>query len=179
MLKFIKAFFAKIFSREETLFLEIVNSEKPLVIRALDGTEIISNNKELFSTWVDPNFKRWKLEGERRETKEIEVASYRPVKNFVFEELFSSLTDDLDELCLTSSQIVEFCKNYFDHKNYSTFFLMKGTTGKYFVVSVDSYEKGLQLFVYRFFNNNKRSFKHRFRFILPKLKNLSVLTSST
>lgn len=85
----------------------------------------------------NPNFTSWKTDKEQSITGGASLAVYDIVRGGTFTELFGSLSDDVDKLCLTFSQIEDFVKQ---HRNlfmdrYGIFFLFI-SYGRFFVADV-------------------------------------------
>lgn len=120
-------------------------------VNATDGKVTIAQSVEVFKSWLDPDFKNWNLNNPQASTKEMRVEVYEMVKDADFKTMFGSLNEDSDKLCLTQSQIVDFCKNHKDrlHPGMATFFLFK-EDNNYFVASVSVSSDGLYVGVQRF-----------------------------
>ncbi|MCF7820442.1 MAG: hypothetical protein K9M44_03165 [Candidatus Pacebacteria bacterium] len=126
-------------------------SNETIKVNATDGKVTIAQSAEVFESWLDPDFKNWNLDNFQASTKEMPVEAYEVVKDADFKTMLGSLNEDLDKLCLTQSQIVDFCKNYKDrlNPNWGTFFLFKEGS-RYFVAFVYVYSVGLFVYVHHF-----------------------------
>ena len=133
-------------------------SEK-LSLSKLDGQATIAKAEDVFKSWIDPDFQNWGLSRKGKTTLETEVEVYEMVKNANFKDIFTSLSDDLNLLCLTQDQIIDFCKKHRSHLRqggYGTFFLTKKdfekpvTEDNLFVVSVRVDSFGLDVRVGHF-----------------------------
>jgi len=133
-------------------------SEK-LSLSKLDGQATIAKAEDVFKSWIDPDFQNWGLSRKGKTTLETEVEVYEMVKNANFKDIFTSLSDDLNLLCLTQDQIIDFCKKHRGHLRqggYTTFFLTKkdfekpATEDNLFVVNVTLHSYGLLVLVYHF-----------------------------
>ncbi|HOZ53680.1 MAG TPA: hypothetical protein PK142_03315 [bacterium] len=139
-------------------------SEK-LYLSKLDGRTTIDKAKKLFrsslffTSTIDPNFEKLGLNKKSKATLETEVEIYEMVKDANFEEIFTSLSDNLDVLCLTQSQIIDFCEKHRSHLRqgcYGTFFLTKKdfekppTEDNLFVVRVEAHLYDLSVRVCHF-----------------------------
>ena len=152
-------------------------SEK-LYLSELDGRAIIAKAEDVFKSWIDFDFQNWGLNKESKVTPEIEVQIYEMVKNANFKDIFTSLSDDLDSLCLTQSQIIDFCEKHRSHLRqggYTTFFLTKkdfekpATEDNLFVARVFVYSHGLSVYVLLFGSAGVWDAACRRRLVVPKL----------
>lgn len=124
-----------------------------IVIDSCDGLETIANAKDIFSFNIDDNFKNWNTDKSGISTKEAEVQVFETIQNATFAQMFGSIDNDLEKLCLTQAQIINFCKKHSDwlFKDRCTLFLFK-VEGEFFVASVFVLSDGLHVCVYRFGN---------------------------
>ncbi|MEI7451795.1 MAG: hypothetical protein WCK37_01175 [Candidatus Falkowbacteria bacterium] len=131
---------------DETMLIEdIVNSEVS-----------IAKAKATFKSHIDDNFKNWGLDKSSVDTAEINVKPFELIANAKFAEIFTSFSNDLDELCFTQAQIIRFCEKYprqLRQDGNANFFLMK-ENDEYFVVSVGVGSGGLGVHVRRFDSGN-------------------------
>jgi len=119
--------------------------DETLMLDALDGKE----------TFIDDDFKEWGTDKSSIATKEQAVVVHELVKNATFAQMFDSLGTDLDKLCLTQAQIINFCKKYPEWLRKiekATFFLFK-VEDQFFIAHVRVFsDNSLYVFVYRFGN---------------------------
>ena len=111
-----------------------------LMLDALDGKETLVNATKVFSSGIDGNFKEWNTDKPGIATKEQTVDVHELVKDATFAQMFGSLGTDLDKLCLTQAQIINFCKKYpkwLHQDGYAIFFLFK-VEDQFFVACVFS-----------------------------------------
>ena len=101
----------------------------------------IAGAKDVFQVYLSPDFKKWGLDNKQKKTKKTTTNTYIVVKNANFSQIFNSLSNDLDKLCLTQSQVISFCKNTYLKQDYPIFFLIKENE-KYFIVSVYMHYNG-------------------------------------
>ena len=92
----------------------LVSEGVPLTIDVLDGKEILANATEVFLAGIDGDLKNWALDKVDVATKETAVNVYELVSDATFAQMFGSLSNDLDKLCLTQAQIKSFCTKYPD-----------------------------------------------------------------
>ncbi|HOZ53400.1 MAG TPA: hypothetical protein PK142_01840 [bacterium] len=152
-------------------------SEK-LSLSESDGRAIISQSEDIFKSYIDSDFKNWGLNKESKATPETEIEIYEIVKHANFKDMFTSLSDDLDSLCLTQSQIIDFCekhRSYLRQAGYAAFFLTKkdfekpATEDNLFVVLVGVDSCGLDVSVHRFDDAHVWLPGGRRRVVVPKL----------
>lgn len=91
----------------------------------------------------------------QRASDKMTMNIYELKQNATFLQMFSSLNEDLNKLCLTQSQIVNFCQKNQKHlsQNGPTFFLFK-EGNKFFVAKVDVFSDGLSVHVYHLENKD-------------------------
>ena len=109
-----------------------------VTISATTGTKTITSAKEVFTGYLDPDFKNWGLDVPEEAKPETPVQVYEMFQDGDFKTIFSSLGRSLDDLCLTQEQIIAFVcdhKQWLRTGGYSTFFLFK-VAGEFFVAFV-------------------------------------------
>lgn len=139
-----------------------------LKIEALDGKRYIYGKKDVFNNYIDSDFKNWKLDKKSNPTQETKVDVYELIKNATFKEMF---VGNLDKLCLTQDQIIEFCDKHPDWLNQEegyTFFLFK-VNKEYFVARVDVDSDGLIVHVDRFERDYLWLDEYCHRLVVPQL----------
>ncbi len=130
-------------------YLKCIGQE--VILEPTDGTELISSAVNTFRGYIDSCFNSWNLNVPSVPTKKTKVQVYEMVKDGTFAQLFGSSGENLDRLCLTQSQIKQFCSNHSDwlrSDGYGTFFLFK-VNGQFFVAGVYRYSDGLYVRVDR------------------------------
>ena len=130
--------------------LHLIPGAKNLIIGPTDGTETIAKSADIFTGYLDSNFQNYGTDVPSKATGDTAVAVHELVKNATFQQMF---TGDLDKLCLTQGQIIQFVKTqrkWLRTDGYATFFLFK--VGNEFFVALVSVRSGGQLdaHVYRF-----------------------------
>lgn len=81
-----------------------------LTLKSLDGTKTFANSKQLFIQI--PHFcEKW-IDVPSNPTKKTKIEVYDIQSLTTHEEKFNSISRDLDSLCLTQHQIIEFCTNH-------------------------------------------------------------------
>lgn len=134
---------------EESLILKLESGDVNLTIDAEDGSQTIVKATELFAG-IDDHFTEWGLNEPEPATGEISIDIYKMISDVTAVKAFTEITNDLDKIVLTQSQIIRFCQKYSDQwltKNYGTFFLTK-KRGYYFPVRVLRYNSDNYVFVY-------------------------------
>ncbi len=164
--------------KKKSDILNLLSGSEKILLSKLDGRAIIAKAEDVFKSWIDPNFEKLGLNKKSKATLETEVKIYEMVKDANFEEIFTSLSDDLDSLCLTQSQIIDFCKKHRSHLRqggYGTFFLTKkdfekpATEDNLFVVFVLVFSYGLYVNVLHFDGASVWDAGFRSRVVVPKL----------
>jgi hypothetical protein len=137
---------------KKSKILKRIFSDDIIIIPAVDGSKTITNSEDVFKSWIDSSFEDWGLNKSDQKTPEIKIQVYEMVKDANYSQMFHSLNNDLDKLCLTQHQITVFCANnqkYLREGGWPTFFLFK-VDGKYYVAYVLMYPDGLYVNVHRF-----------------------------
>jgi hypothetical protein len=160
---------------KESVLLKVLYENEKIVLPALSGNRTIYGSKEVFSS-VDKDFKNWDLNKKSKSTPETEVEIYEMVKDATFKDIFVSLSNDLNSLCLTQDQIIDFCVKYPERlrqDGYGTFFLFKKRRlfrrDKFFVVVVGVFSDGLGVLVVHFGGADVWDAVYRHRVVIPKL----------
>lgn len=123
------------------------------LLPANDGSENIPESPHLFNSYLDPDFMKLKLNVNSEAQKEAAVNVYQLSKSSSFLPMLASFGTNLDSLCLTQHQIVDYCllspialtpvgKNAI-----LTLFLFKRNTD-YFIAAVEKIRAGLQINVW-------------------------------
>jgi hypothetical protein len=144
-----------------------------IVLGATDGNATLAQTKNVFTGHLDPDFKNWRTDRSSDPTVPLHVAVYEMRMNASFASMFNSLGGvDLDALCLTQGQIIDFCVNHCDSilkdADYTFFFLFRIDLD-YLVVSVKLDKYGLSAIVFRFDDPNVWYASNRLRVIIPRL----------
>jgi hypothetical protein len=114
-----------------TGFVKLISGAETITLNPTDGKETLTKARDLFKGWLDFELlKDWGADAPDSATEATSVAVHELIKDGTFEEIFGSLAEDLDTLCLTPAQIIEFVEN---HKQwlrtggYATAFLFKAS----------------------------------------------------
>lgn len=158
-------------TKEEVILNLIFSTGEKLIIEETSGKRTIADSKSIFRSFIDPDFKNFKLNNKGEKRPETEVSLFEMAKDATFSQIFNFLNFVLDKLVLTQEQIIRFCEKYptkLRQDGYGTFFLIK-ENNEYFVVRVNVYSDGLIVFVYRFEDDNVWHAKYQHRFVVPQL----------
>ncbi len=156
---------------EMVLYLKLLSGAETLMLDALDGKETLATAKEIFPSGIDGDFKNWGTNKAGIATKEQAVDVHELVQNATFAQMFGSLGTDLDKLCLTQSQIKNFCKkhpNWLRKDGYATFFLFK-VEDQFFVACVSVDSGGLDVDLGRFGYDGVWLAEGSHRMVVPQL----------
>lgn len=107
---------------------------KTIKLKATKGTRTIAQASDIFTGYIDPNFKNWGLDVKEKPTKPSTIDIFEMDKDATFKELFL----EPEKQVMTQDQVIEFCINHKDELNqngYANFFLIK-RDNNFFVASV-------------------------------------------
>jgi hypothetical protein len=111
----------------ESLF-RLLSTDKTIMIAACDGSRYIAKEKGVFKAFIGGLFGSWGLDKRGKSTATTNVSVHEMIKDATFAQMFGSLGSDLDKLCLSQHQIVEFCEKqakWLRADGYATFFLFR------------------------------------------------------
>ncbi len=157
--------------KAENAFLKVISGAESLIVEALDGRATIAQAKKIFRSYIDQDFRNWNLDKTGLPSQEARLAVYEIAADATFAQMFGSLSDNLDKLVLSQSQIIQFCENYpnwLHQGEYGTFFLIK-EDDKYFVVRVRVRDDGLEVSVSHLEYDNVWDAESRHRIVAPQL----------
>lgn len=143
-----------------------------VTLPATSGTETLAEAADVFTGFLDPDFKNWGTNVRGEPTKETSVEVLELVNDGKFTEIYGSVGNDLDKLCLAQGQIKSFCQNHPDliSPDSATCFLFK-ENGEFFVARVYCDSGGqLRAFVGRFEYAYVWNAVSRLHFVLPCLR---------
>ena len=135
---------------------KIVPGYANIVIRAFDGTTVITEASGTFKSNIDCDVIEFGLDAKSSPTKETKASIYQVITEGTFMQIFTSINKDLDKIVLTMSQIIDFC-----HKNpeliaregYGLFFLTSKRIKRNFIKNILNFlffhEANRQYFVAR------------------------------
>lgn len=151
--------------------LKLISGADVLTLDSTDGTEIISNAKETFPSWIDGDFNAYGCDVKGEPTDKQKVQVHEMIKDGNFKAIFGGLYENLDSLCLTQPQIIQFAKKHrqwLRDGGYATLFLFK-VGDEFFVACVRVYSDGLDVSVGRFSSDYVWGAGHRHRVVVPQL----------
>jgi hypothetical protein len=152
--------------------LRLISGNEMIIIDAVDGTEVLSKAKDLFTAGIDSDFVGYGANEAGSATGATIVNVYEMVEDATYVQMFGSLCADMDKLCLTQHQIKNFVKNnrkWLREDGYATLFLFK-SKDQFFVARVRvSSGGGLRVLVYRFKNSIVWRAENRHRVVVPQL----------
>jgi len=155
------------------VYLRKLYASEKIVIDPTDGTRTIAQAGDVFAWGIDGDFRKWNLDVLAQATVPMEVGVHELIMDGAFENVYGSLGQPLDRLCLTQAQIIGFCMGYKDklHQGgYRTFFLFK-VGGEFFVANVCVSSDGrLDANVRRFSGVDVWCAEYRHRFVSPQLE---------
>ena len=138
---------------EAPQILHLISKPGEIILEPTDGIRTIAQAKDIFTGYLDSNFENWGTDQKSDSTSEMPVSVYEMKKNANFPQMFNSLSSNLDKLCLTQSQIIQFVvnrRNWLRKDGYGTFFLFK-SNGHFFVANVCISSSGkLDVFINHF-----------------------------
>ena len=151
--------------------LKNISGAEVLKLDALDGKQTIADSKNVFNS-IDSDFKAYGANTKGVVTTETAIDVYEMVKDANFAQMFGSLSTDLNILCVTQSQILNFIAKHrgmLRTEGYATFFLFK--SGEEFFVADVSFAVGGSLWVYviRFEYDGVWHASYRHRVVVPQL----------
>jgi hypothetical protein len=109
--------------------LKLISDGEEIKLKAVDGTQNIYNNQyQLFSRKDEYAFSAIRLDQKSGATEETLLEVYETTQyNATFRRLYASLSTNLDDLCLTQHQILEFVASHpqWLKSKYGTYLLFK------------------------------------------------------
>ncbi len=136
--------------RRNKLILKLIVGGEVLKLDSVNGKGTIANSKKVFSS-IDQDFEDYGANKTGMATKESFLEVYEIAKDVTLAQMFGSLNSDLDKLCLTQHQILNFIqkyRNWLRAGGHATLFLFK-VDDQFFVASVSfNVDGSLCVFVY-------------------------------
>ena len=156
--------------------LQLVTGAESLLIPAGNDERCIAERNDLFTGWIDPDFKNWKLDLKQVPTEATPVQVLEIVKGGKFADIYAIPNRSFESLCFTQTQItlfVETHKKWLRTDGYGTFFLFKKEVegkDKFFVAYV-RFDGSGQLRVYVSSVSRDRVWRARSLpwFVIPQL----------
>lgn len=152
--------------------LNVIFKENKIIIDSLPANySTIANAKLKIFYDVSFDSECHNLNNEQGSSRETEVKVYELKQNATFFQMFTSLNDDLNKLCFTQSQIVNFCEKNFEYlrqDGFVTFFLFK-ENNEFFVAKVNVKFGRQTVFIHRLDYNYVWKSEHALRLVAPTI----------
>jgi len=152
-------------------FLKELFPKKELVLPPNDGQKVIANSSDVFKFWIDPWFLREKHKQRQKISAKTPVKVYEIIDDVSFDEIFNLFHKNLNNYCLTQSQIIDYCQLYSDYLRkggYESYFLFKEDY-QFFLAYVYVYSDGLEINSISLKSSCILSAEDKLRLILPKI----------
>lgn len=91
---------------------KLISGAEVLELDPTDGNETIAEAKATFTGFLDEDFNDHDINVPSLPTGKIEVTVHEVVKDGTLVQIFGDMSDDLDCLCLTQPQIIQFVKKH-------------------------------------------------------------------
>ena len=155
-----------------TGYVKLISGAETLVLDETDGKATIAKAKDTFPGYIDGDFKGWGCDVKSEPTKKTQVTVHELIKDGRFDQIFPGMSDDLNSLCLTQPQIIQFVqkhRKWLRTDGYGTFFLFK--VGEEFFVARVYFDDGGQLEVHvsRLSHVGVWYAENRHRVVVPQL----------
>lgn len=157
-------------------YLKLLLSDNQIIINATDGVakiayQLLPGEKNINDfKWIDSDFKKLTDNQLVTPTKTTEVGVYNLLKTATFKEVINSILVEPDELCLTQSQIIDFCVNqkaFIKKKCYGTVFLIKSDQEFYFVRAIKAIDERITFCLHSFTCETKWDRELDLNFVFP------------
>lgn len=138
-----------------------------ITLEKTTGKKTIANAINVFTSYIDSDFKNWGTDKKGEKTKEMNLAVCELTENMTFAQMFPKP----EEMSLSQEQIVDFCVNHKDklrQDGYATFFLFK-VDSEFFVAIVHVLSDGLNVHVRRLSLGHVWIAECRYRLVFPQL----------
>ncbi len=147
-----------------------MKTTKHITIKLPDShAQFISEAKEVFSGWIDSDFKEYGLNKATGSSHAMLMDIYDLTENGTFKDIFESFNIPLDSLVVSQGQVIEFAKTLEKDDKHDYFFLLK-QDGEFFVANVYFGGGGrLMVGVYRFSLGDVWDAGCRRRVVVPQL----------
>lgn len=156
---------------QASTILRLVAGSDTLTIGPRDGRRTIAKARKTFKSHIDFAYTNWDLDKPSAPTSETKVQVHEMIKDADFNTMFASLSRDLNVLCFTQDQIIEFCEkhpNWLRTEGYATLFLFR-ENGEFFVASVLVNSYFLRVYVHRLGHGRVWYADDRLRLVSPQL----------
>ncbi len=156
---------------QEHRLLKLISGSQTLTLDAVDGSLVIYKSSSVFN-YIDRNT-TGEMDGMKgASTSQKDVYVYELLKSATTFQMFSSLAEDLNPLCLTQHQILNFISKYrhwLSAEHGETFFLFESNK-ILFVASVKRVDERLLVAVRALDNGflySKEKYKYEYRLVTP------------
>lgn len=157
----------------EKSILNLISGTGVLKIDAICRNYSIFEAQGVFNRGIDYQFMDFFLNQSIESTGETSVQIFEIVRDSTFLDLFNSFEVELELICLTKNQIINFCIKYPEclrQDDFMTFFLGK-TESRYFIAGVFRNINGLSIYLFQLNNKdvilNSSNF---YRVVVPEFK---------
>jgi hypothetical protein len=151
---------------------KLISDAETLELDPTNGKATIAKAGDIFRGYIDGDFERWGCGVESKPTRKTQVTVHEMIKDGTFAQIFNGMSDNLDDLCLTQPQIIQFVqkhRKWLRTDGYGTFFLFKIGT-EFFVALVSFGDDGqLGARVGRFSDGSVWLARCRHRIVVPQL----------
>jgi hypothetical protein len=155
-----------------TNYVKLISGAETLELNETDGKATIAKAEDTFPGWIDRDFENYGTNVQSPATKKTKVTVHEIIKDGTFAEIFNGMSDDLNKLVMTQSQIIQFVRKYrqwLRTDGFATFFLFK-VGNEFFVARVRFGVGGrLGVYVYRFSSDDVWDAEDRHRIVVPQL----------
>ncbi len=154
----------------ETAYLQLLTKDHMLLIPSSDGKDTFENSTHLFPMGLDEDTEIDDTDASALPTSQQIHDVYELRTDGDFRAIFSSISSNLDELCLTQAQIMLFAEWYtpwLKPGGNATFFLYK-RAGQYRVALIYNYPLGLSVSRHPFDSPISWSSKYALRVVVPR-----------
>ncbi len=152
--------------------LKLISGAETITLEPTDGKETMAKAGDLFRGFLDSDFENYGCNVKSKPTEKQNVAVREMIKDGDFRKIFGGLSDDLDSLCLSQAQIIQFVKNHrkwLRTDGYATLFLFK-VDKDFFVARVNVNSDGnLEASVIRCSDVSAWIAERRYRVVTPQL----------
>jgi len=153
-------------------------SVEDIIIGATDGQTFIAEAEDVFPSYIDFDFVNYGIDVHGEAKPETPAQVFQVIRDGTFRHFFGDFGENLDRLCFSQTQIVEFCRSYANWlrtDGYSTFFLFK-ENDEFFVADINRDDDGLAAYAYRFSRGGGWYAKYRPHLVVPQLKPCGYLS---
>jgi len=152
-------------------YVKLISGAEVLTLDPTDSKETIAKASDLFTGYLDSDFKNYGTNVPSSPTGKTEVAVHEMIKDGTFVQIFGGMSDDLNSLCLTQPQIIQFVKKHrkwLRTDGYGTFFLFK-VGDEFFVAYVGVGAVGrLGVYAFRLSLGDVWHAEARLRLVVPR-----------